>query len=60
MKAHVKEFAGKSITTDEWKNFLYSFMEKNFGSEKKVALDTIDWKGWLNSPGMVTFSANKF
>ncbi|CAB4380433.1 unnamed protein product [Rhizophagus irregularis] len=52
MKAHVKEFAGKSITTDEWKNFLYSFMEKNFGSEKKDTLDTIDWKGWLNSPGM--------
>ncbi|CAG8448674.1 11273_t:CDS:10, partial [Scutellospora calospora] len=25
MKAHVQEFAGKSITTDDWKNFLYSF-----------------------------------
>jgi hypothetical protein len=59
MRAHVKEFAGKSITTDEWKNFLYSFMEKNFGSEKKDALDKIDWKGWLNSPGLVIFQ-NKF
>ena len=49
MKAHVKEFAGKSITTDEWKNFLYSFM----GPEKKDALDKIDWNGWLHSPGMV-------
>jgi len=55
MKAHVKEFAGKSITTDEWKNFLYLFMEKNFGSEKKDALDKVDWNGWLHSPGMVIF-----
>ncbi|RIA99766.1 peptidase family M1-domain-containing protein [Glomus cerebriforme] len=48
MKAHVKEFAGKSITTEEWKNFLYSY----FGTEKKDLLDTIDWNGWLHSPGM--------
>jgi leukotriene-A4 hydrolase len=53
MKAHIEEFAGKSIITDDWKIFLYSFMEKNFGSAKKDALDTIDWNSWLHSPGMV-------
>ncbi|EXX63836.1 uncharacterized protein OCT59_008754 [Rhizophagus irregularis] len=52
MKAHIEEFAGKSIITNDWKNFLYSFMEKNFGSAKKDALDKIDWNGWLHSPGM--------
>ncbi|GBC06237.1 hypothetical protein RclHR1_06700001 [Rhizophagus clarus] len=52
MKAHVEEFAGKSIVTDDWKKFLYSFMEKKFGSVKKDALDKIDWNGWLHSPGM--------
>ncbi|CAG8556383.1 3174_t:CDS:2 [Acaulospora colombiana] len=52
MKAHVQEFAGKSITTDDWKNFLYSFVEKNFGTEKKASLDTIQWESWLHSPGM--------
>lgn len=53
MKAHIEEFAGKSIITDDWKKFLYSFMEKKFGSVKKDALDKIDWNGWLHSPGMV-------
>lgn len=53
MKAHIEEFAGKSIITNDWKNFLYSFMEKTFGSAKKDALDKIDWNGWLHSPGMV-------
>ncbi|CAG8711626.1 777_t:CDS:2, partial [Racocetra fulgida] len=52
MKAHVQEFAGKSITTDDWRKFLYSFVEKNF-PEKKAALDSIKWDDWLHAPGMV-------
>ncbi|CAG8635662.1 17827_t:CDS:10 [Acaulospora morrowiae] len=52
MKAHIEEFAGKSIVTNDWKNFLYSFMEKNYGSAKKDALDKIDWNGWLHATGM--------
>ncbi|CAG8625249.1 36576_t:CDS:10 [Racocetra persica] len=51
MKAHVQEFAGKSITTDDWRKFLYSFVEKNF-PEKKAALDNIKWDDWLHAPGM--------
>ncbi|RIB19601.1 leukotriene A4 hydrolase [Gigaspora rosea] len=51
MKAHVQEFAGKSITTDDWKRFLYSFVEKNC-PEKKTDLDNIQWDAWLHSPGM--------
>ncbi|CAG8490803.1 8958_t:CDS:10 [Funneliformis mosseae] len=52
MKAYVEEFGGKAITTDDWKNFLYLYMEKNYGTEKKAALDQIDWNVWLHSPGM--------
>ncbi|RHZ82002.1 hypothetical protein Glove_115g18 [Diversispora epigaea] len=52
MKAYVQEFAGKSITTDDWKNYLYSYVEKHYGIEKKALLDTIKWEDWLHSPGM--------
>ncbi|CAG8640877.1 28603_t:CDS:10 [Dentiscutata erythropus] len=53
MKAHVQEFAGKSITTDDWKKFLYSFADKNF-PEKRAKLDEIQWDAWLHAPGMKT------
>jgi hypothetical protein len=53
MKAHVEKFAGKSVTTDEWKEFLFSFMENTYGAEKRAALEKIDWQAWLHAPGMV-------
>ncbi|KAG0258255.1 Leukotriene A-4 hydrolase [Mortierella polycephala] len=34
LRAHVQQFAGRSINTKEWKAFLYSFMEEKFGKEK--------------------------
>ncbi|KAG9285768.1 hypothetical protein G9A89_013193 [Geosiphon pyriformis] len=52
MKAYVQNFTGKSITTDEWRDFLFSYMEKTFGPEKRDALIKIDWETWLNAPGM--------
>ncbi|CAJ0763134.1 4704_t:CDS:10 [Entrophospora sp. SA101] len=52
MKAHVKNFIGKSITTQDWKDFLYSYMETNYGPEMKAKLDSIDWNSWLYAPGM--------
>ncbi|CAG8485221.1 8100_t:CDS:10 [Diversispora eburnea] len=59
MKAYVQEFAGKSITTDYWKRYLYSYVEKHYGIEKKALLDTIKWEDWLHSPGMPPVE-NKF
>jgi len=53
MKAHVENFAGKSITTDDWKAFLFSFMENNYGAEKRAVLEKIDWEAWLHAPGLV-------
>jgi leukotriene-A4 hydrolase len=53
LKAHVKEFSHKSISTDDWKTFLYSFMKEKHGDEKVKLLDGVDWNGWLHTPGMV-------
>ncbi|KAI9598489.1 peptidase family M1-domain-containing protein [Syncephalis fuscata] len=52
MKAHVQQFAGKSITTEEWKTFLYTFMEQRHGAEKIKTLETVNWHAWLKEPGM--------
>ena len=35
---------GKSITTDQWKDHLYAYFEKNGGEENVKALNTIDWQ----------------
>ena len=53
VKAHVQEFAGRSINTDDWKAFLYSFMEKTYGQEKVDLLNKVDWEAWLAGTGMV-------
>ncbi|GJJ73186.1 leukotriene-A4 hydrolase [Entomortierella parvispora] len=59
LKAHVQEFAGRSINTDDWKAFLYSFMEKTFGQEKVDLLNKVDWEAWLAGTGMPPVD-NKF
>ncbi|KAF9921851.1 Leukotriene A-4 hydrolase [Linnemannia zychae] len=59
LRAHVQEFAGRSINTDDWKAFLYSFMEKNFGQEKVDLLNQVDWEAWLAGTGMPPVE-NKF
>jgi len=52
LRAHVQEFAGRSINTDDWKAFLYSFMERTFGQEKVDLLNQVDWPAWLSGTGM--------
>ncbi|EDQ87991.1 uncharacterized protein MONBRDRAFT_33026 [Monosiga brevicollis MX1] len=47
LKAYIKQFSHKSITTDDFKTFLYSFF-----ADKKEVLDNIDWESWFNTPGM--------
>jgi hypothetical protein len=53
LRAHVQEFAGRSINTDDWKAFLYLFMEKTFGQDKVDLLNKVDWETWLAGTGMV-------
>ncbi|KAF9580423.1 Leukotriene A-4 hydrolase [Lunasporangiospora selenospora] len=52
LRAHVQQFAGRSINTDEWKHFLYSYMTKHHGQEKVDLLNLVDWDAWLHGPGM--------
>lgn len=51
LKAHVQKFAGQSINTQEWKDYLYEFMGER---GKKELLDEVDWDTWLTGVGMVS------
>lgn len=48
---YVNTFIGKSITTQQWKDHLYGYYEKNGGPEKIKLLDSIDWNVSPISPG---------
>ena len=44
---YIQKFAYESLTSDEWKEFLYS----HFSDEKHI-LDTVDWETWFYAAGM--------
>lgn len=52
MPAYFSNFRFKSVTTDEFKDFLYSWFTENYGESMKKKLDAVDWKGWLYGHGM--------
>eukprot|EP00055_Hartaetosiga_balthica_P000176 m.135878 g.135878 ORF g.135878 m.135878 type:complete len:615 (-) comp10274_c0_seq1:190-2034(-) len=47
LKAYVLKFRHKSITTDDFREFLNEFF-----ASKKDSLSAIDWDMWLHAPGM--------
>ncbi|KAI8894300.1 peptidase family M1-domain-containing protein, partial [Globomyces pollinis-pini] len=47
IKAYVVEFSHKSITTDDFKMFLYQYF-----TNQKETLDKVQWNDWLHKPGM--------
>jgi len=49
LRAYLKKFEGQSITTEQWKDFLYSYF-----NDKHDALNKVDWQMWLHTPGMPT------
>ncbi|KAK7041806.1 Leucyl aminopeptidase yscIV [Paramarasmius palmivorus] len=51
IRDYVDTFMGKSITTEQWKEHLYSYYRKNGGEEKVQALDSIDWNAWFYGEG---------
>ncbi|XP_034843698.1 leukotriene A-4 hydrolase isoform X2 [Mirounga leonina] len=53
LKAYVEKFSYKSITTDDWKDFLYSHFK-----DKVDLLNQVDWTTWLYSPGMPPVKPN--
>lgn len=52
MKANFKHFAHQSISTEDWKDFLYTYMQEHHGEEKLALLKKVDWNTWFTSPGM--------
>ncbi|XP_011888316.1 PREDICTED: leukotriene A-4 hydrolase [Cercocebus atys] len=53
LKAYVEKFSYKSITTDDWKDFLYSYFK-----DKVDVLNQVDWNAWLYSPGLPPIKPN--
>ncbi|KAF7248515.1 Leukotriene A-4 hydrolase [Varanus komodoensis] len=47
LRAYIQQFAYKSIRTEDWKNFLYTYFK-----DKVDILDKVDWNAWMNTPGM--------
>nr|XP_033807890.1 leukotriene A-4 hydrolase [Geotrypetes seraphini] len=47
LKAYLHAFAYKSVVTDDWKNFLYSYFK-----DKMTILEKVDWEAWMHTPGM--------
>jgi leukotriene-A4 hydrolase len=50
VKAHVEMFSHKSITTDEFKDFLFKYFSGN--PDKIKILSSVDWDSWFHKPGM--------
>ncbi|KAI8340869.1 peptidase family M1-domain-containing protein [Chlamydoabsidia padenii] len=52
VKSYVQHFASKSITTTDWKDYLYDYMENVHGQSMVDKLNTIDFDTWIHAPGM--------
>jgi leukotriene-A4 hydrolase len=50
LKAHYEHFAYKSISSADWKEYLFKYFSSN--EEKTNILKSIDWDTWMFSPGM--------
>ncbi|KAJ8245562.1 hypothetical protein GJAV_G00272100 [Gymnothorax javanicus] len=47
VKSYIQLFAYSSVTTEQWKDYLYTYFK-----DKVDVLNTVDWEGWMFSPGM--------
>ncbi|MBN3316293.1 LKHA4 hydrolase, partial [Atractosteus spatula] len=47
IKSYIQMFAYSSVTTDAWKNYLYTYFK-----DKVDILNKVDWNGWMHTPGM--------
>jgi leukotriene-A4 hydrolase len=51
IQSYVSTFAGQSISTEMWKDHLYSFWKKHGGEEAIKKLDSVKWDEWLHGEG---------
>uniref|UniRef100_A0A3P8UG66 Leukotriene A-4 hydrolase n=1 Tax=Amphiprion percula TaxID=161767 RepID=A0A3P8UG66_AMPPE len=47
VKSYIQLFAYSSVTTEEWKNYLFTFFK-----DKVDVLNKVDWNAWMFTPGM--------
>lgn len=47
VKSYIQLFAYSSVTTDEWKNYLFTYFK-----DKVDILNKVDWTAWMFTPGM--------
>lgn len=47
VKSYIQMFAYSSVTTEEWKNYLFTYFK-----DKVDILNKVDWNGWMHTPGM--------
>jgi leukotriene-A4 hydrolase len=52
MPAYFSHFRNKSLTTAEFKDFLYKWFTEKHGEDMRQKLDEIAWKEWLYGRGM--------
>ncbi|KAF7320841.1 Leuk-A4-hydro-C domain-containing protein [Mycena chlorophos] len=51
VKDYVNTFIGKAVTTEQWKEHLYGYYQKNAPDVVKL-LDTINWQAWFYGEGI--------
>ena len=49
-RAYIDHFKYKSLTTNQWKDFLFQFFADQ--PAKTSLLESVDWEAWLHSTGM--------
>ncbi|XP_071389344.1 leukotriene A-4 hydrolase isoform X3 [Centroberyx affinis] len=47
VKSYIQLFAYSSVTTEEWKNYLFTYFK-----DKVDILNKVDWNAWMHTPGM--------
>lgn len=47
VKSYIQMFAYSSVTTDQWKNYLFTYFK-----DKVDILNKVDWNAWMHTPGM--------
>uniref|UniRef100_A0A7N6AAC7 Leukotriene A-4 hydrolase n=1 Tax=Anabas testudineus TaxID=64144 RepID=A0A7N6AAC7_ANATE len=47
VKSYIQLFAYSSVTTEDWKNYLFTYFK-----DKVDILNKVDWNAWMFTPGM--------
>ncbi|XP_060759194.1 leukotriene A-4 hydrolase isoform X2 [Neoarius graeffei] len=47
VKSYIQRFAYNSVTTDDWKNYLFTYFR-----DKVDILNKVEWNAWMHTPGM--------